>query len=952
MRIQHNILAMNAYRNYTNNTSALGKNLEKLSSGYKINRAGDDAAGLAISEKMRAQITGLNAAQKNVKDGISLVKTAEGAMQEIHDMLNRMDYLATQSANGTYDDPVDRLNLQKEVESLKSEINRIADSSNFNGINLLDGMGGMGRLSKVPVEFDTISTTKGISVDSVNDGGGSKGTYTITIDKMFSLGDTFTVTGTSDGSSALNGTYTVSSGSGAGLFKGSTIQEQAKSLANAMAASYGGYFDIEAKDNQVILTAKTEGIKKVGTITSAAVGTTNANVSATGFTSSDGNVTFTATAGAAGTAATGTVTVADRTLNLIGNGTGSSNGTNIIAGNIKEGDKLTFAFTNAAGKLMTTTITATGDMCSNDAKVATQAVVDYLNNKAYFDDNASEEEIDLFNPGGTALERENTTGIDESKIKVGDMFTFTAAGTVGMMDIDGKSGKSLDFKGVIFNDSMAVSAAGTAASVASAATQVFTVTVQNNFTNGDKIKFEGTLADGRKFEIELEAGKDFEVSKKEGKADAEKETLENIKKTLLSGSTTIKLKDKNGNDQGETMTADKLFGDGKMSDDQINAEFKVDTSGSALTITAMRSGTATSGAASNIDKGTLTPIEAAEITLDKKAGDAQSSAESKVTFGEGLGYGAAVKIGDNTYEIVADAADTSSRKNTAVVVKDLTDSNAVAQALRDAVNKNETNYTATSKDGTVTVASKEVGSDQKALAVSLPYGDKVTTAHFQFDPSVVKEGSKMEFMDQKYEFIAKGGKASDGAIGIEVEDFSKATAKSLGDAFADVVKVGSASVAADGTVTLKGVEAEDGTISDPVVKFDNNLVLQIGDTADSFNQLTVALSDMHTAAMGIDGVDISKQASAQSAIDVIKNAINYVSSVRGDFGAIQNRLEHTANNLSVMAENIQDAESTIRDTDVAEEMMSYTKNNILIQSAQAMLAQANAVPQGVLQLLG
>ena len=139
MRIQHNIMAMNAYRNYNNNTSALSKNLEKLSSGYKINRAGDDAAGLAISEKMRAQITGLDAAQKNVKDGISLVKTAEGAMQEVQDMLNRMVYLSNQSANGTYDNEVDRANLQKEVDSLRSEIDRIADSANFNGIQLLDG---------------------------------------------------------------------------------------------------------------------------------------------------------------------------------------------------------------------------------------------------------------------------------------------------------------------------------------------------------------------------------------------------------------------------------------------------------------------------------------------------------------------------------------------------------------------------------------------------------------------------------------------------------------------------------------------------------------------------------------------------------------------------------------------------------------------------------------------
>ena len=139
MRIQHNIAALNSYRNLTGNNNAVSKNLEKLSSGYKINRAGDDAAGLAISEKMRAQITGLNTAQKNAQDGVSLVQTAEGALTEVHSMLNRMVELADQSANGTYDDAVDRANLQKEIASLKDEIDRIADSTNFNGINLLDG---------------------------------------------------------------------------------------------------------------------------------------------------------------------------------------------------------------------------------------------------------------------------------------------------------------------------------------------------------------------------------------------------------------------------------------------------------------------------------------------------------------------------------------------------------------------------------------------------------------------------------------------------------------------------------------------------------------------------------------------------------------------------------------------------------------------------------------------
>ncbi len=139
MRIQHNIAALNSYRNLSGNNNAVSKNLEKLSSGYRINRAGDDAAGLAISEKMRAQITGLKTAQKNANDGISLVQTAEGALTEVHSMLNRMVELADQSANGTYDNKVDRANLQKELDSLKSEIDRISEGTNFNGINLLDG---------------------------------------------------------------------------------------------------------------------------------------------------------------------------------------------------------------------------------------------------------------------------------------------------------------------------------------------------------------------------------------------------------------------------------------------------------------------------------------------------------------------------------------------------------------------------------------------------------------------------------------------------------------------------------------------------------------------------------------------------------------------------------------------------------------------------------------------
>ena len=132
MVIQHNIAAINSYRNLSTNQSALSKNLEKLSSGYKINRAGDDAAGLAISETMRSQINGLNQAVNNANDAIGLIQTAEGAMTETHSMLQRMKTLVTQAANGTYTTTA-RTNIQSEIDALRSEIDRIASTTQFNG---------------------------------------------------------------------------------------------------------------------------------------------------------------------------------------------------------------------------------------------------------------------------------------------------------------------------------------------------------------------------------------------------------------------------------------------------------------------------------------------------------------------------------------------------------------------------------------------------------------------------------------------------------------------------------------------------------------------------------------------------------------------------------------------------------------------------------------------------
>jgi flagellin len=138
MRINNNITALNSHRQYGINNGNIGKNVEKLSSGFRVNRAGDDAAGLAISEKMRTQIRGLNMASKNSQDGISLVQTAEGAMQTAHNIMQRMRELAVQSRNGTNDTSVDRAALDLEFQQLSKEITQIESTVRFNDMAIFN----------------------------------------------------------------------------------------------------------------------------------------------------------------------------------------------------------------------------------------------------------------------------------------------------------------------------------------------------------------------------------------------------------------------------------------------------------------------------------------------------------------------------------------------------------------------------------------------------------------------------------------------------------------------------------------------------------------------------------------------------------------------------------------------------------------------------------------------
>ena len=263
-------------------------------------------------------------------------------------------------------------------------------------------------------------------------------------------------------------------------------------------------------------------------------------------------------------------------------------------------------------------------------------------------------------------------------------------------------------------------------------------------------------------------------------------------------------------------------------------------------------------------------------------------------------------------------------------------------------------FTVTATAGKLSFVSKETGSTG---------GSKVLAATTKYDQTAATlTATQTAGTDQKVEYDFQN-MPKDKVFTVNGEKFVFATAGKQFDSDVNVLEIKATNPDTDEVGKMAGMIANKLGLSDEQVKDDGTkitfsasagnggLTLQIGDTADSFNQMTVSVGDMHAKALGISDIDISTQAGAKAAVDKIKSAINSVSSTRGDLGAIQNRLEHTINNLSVSAENMTAAESRIRDVDMANEMMAYTKNNILVQSSQAMLAQANQLPQGVLQLL-
>nr|WP_300187302.1 flagellin [uncultured Agathobaculum sp.] len=799
MRIQHNIMAMNAYRNYANNTSALSKNLEKLSSGYKINRAGDDAAGLAISEKMRAQITGLDVAQKNAKDGISLVQTAEGALTEVHDMLNRMVELASQSANGTYENETDRVQLQKEISELKSEIDRIADSANFNGIKLLDG---------------SLSTTGSTAV------GGVDGEAVATVNGVGTLATGTAVAGIYDATIAVgstDGALLAAASQTAGSVVRLTFTD-ANGKDYELNFAFAGGADVTVSDARTAIDALLKNpssadaqFKKLNPDWEEFSKNYTVSVDTSGTTQTDGGIDLTITA------------------NNEGSSTPQITGIKLSTHTLDASGAIDVAGDQTGGA---TTSLGTGEISVNAS--ATTTPTDKYN---YID----------FGNKNTELAGKTVTIGDKT-------YEFVNAADVNKV-AEGNQAVVLGKDQAETMENLVAALKGNGVESASVYGVGGNSVVRIGDLNEIKVSHKQAVtasSDSKGVELGNAAGQDAQYEVTIGT-----DSLANVTGAV---SFTINYKDKDGNEQSYTLSVDNSTATG-LTSAGAKATFLADAINKDDTLKEIFSAEAASG------KLTLT-------AKNDKDGVTVTGFESKSDENNFLGTTAAT-------------------------------------------------------GNTVTVTDPNVKSHGAGLTISLTNNK-------------IQVGDTLEVDGKTYQFVKAGqlDQLKDGATAVVIGDNEGATAANL-------------------AVALKnnGIATKDlggGKLlieNDTEVANQGGLTLQIGDTSDSFNQLTVSINDCHVDALGIAGIDISNQAGAQAAVDVIKDAINYISDVRGTLGATQNRLDHTINNLSVMQENIQDAESTIRDTDVADEMMEYTKNNILIQSAQAMLAQANQVPQGVLQLL-
>ena len=844
MIIQHNISALNAYNKLSGNNKALAANLQKLSSGYKINKAGDDAAGLAVSEKMRAQITSLEVAQKNSLDGISLVQTAEGALTEVHSMLNRMVELANQSANGTYDDS-NRQKLQAEVDQLKSEINRISDATNFNGIKLLDGSMtseatfSMGEAQKVEILAEANGADPVLGTNTIMHKQGTqaaKGEFTI------DLANT-RYEGAKDGDQldikVGDETFSLTHGDKIGdlTVDLSTTDGVAKALeaainANANGKVSGDNFEVKASGNSVKLVEKEigkagkAGLKDLDMAVS--VSDPNADTAIKNLAEITGAPTITAE----DTDATGTA-------KFIIDFDGMS---------IKAGD---------AGSKVKITVGEKDYYIDGDKDLDAKGIRDAVKTAMGTDKPAA---------GGTAIAGNAT---DEGN--TGISWSAAAAGAVTFSDAEKATG--------------AVGALAPPTVTAPAGT-IALVTAGTNTTKGIcKVDVAGAslpeIIDGSSG-----AKAEFTVNGQKFTLDIPKEGADDkaIAKALVEainakGGLTIK----NGGAVGAE--TDVVY-EASVADGATEITLTAKGNGVTVAIPTTVTNITATGIAGTPGEGGLKGTNNVGTTViqqgaEETAGEWASTAFDLTT--DMIADGNKLKIGNETY-VFSVGKDSTVRAGKGEVVVDLKDLDTTDTDFADKAIDRLTKAAANNKMFTV-------GDDKQPGRVTL------------------------------HEHKANANAFDAGKGGTDLTTFE------------NVQKQISFSVASKTEST------------------GNSLRLQIGDTSDSYNQLEVNVANCSVEGLGIKDVDISTQDGAAAAVAAINDAIDYVSTVRGNLGATQNRLEHTINNLEATTTNITEAESRIRDTDMAKEMMAYTKNNILVQASQAMLAQANQVPQGVLQLL-
>lgn len=1075
MRINHNIGALNTYRQLSANSSNTNKALEKLSSGLRINKAADDAAGLAISEKMRGQIRGLNQASSNAQDSISMIQTAEGALNETQSILQRMRELSVQASNGTATDS-DRSQIQKEVAQLKSEVDRISNDTEFNTKKLLNGSLAAGTVLQgaeahsVAMQRAAVSASSGtvdgqnpINVATVAADPGVKGsveagaTYTAGTKIVTGLNDqvkvtvgenssTITLTGNATGKaytmdemltelntqvaadSTLNGKVTFAKNdAGTSIVLKATNTGDSVSISESTAGQGAlAALGFQTKSNATVTATKTNDFTGTVDLSAAA----NAK-----FTATIGGVTkeidlLDATGGLAVVDATTTATELDAALtqhlnqaffgdssaniisvdvpatatsavtvtldnSIINSGikfedVGANTDQNGVTSIFSAGDSITAgtgtAVTNSStyGKEATAAATI-GTVIVKDVNDRFNISVDgssaqtiQLSAKNYASRSDLVAEINNQINANGSLKGKVTASLDtDNTIK----FVSASTGSSSSVDVSGPTDNGTT-AGLDESKASALSALGYKGNVQTKIESTTWPTSNVDLSAAADQKFKLTLG-AKTYDIDFGTGNADTINKNTSITAARDAIQDAINSTVGENVVKVDIEDgkltfqnlaatdsfaiKDDAISGATMTgASKLLGAASSNGTITNA---VDFSGGSVNLT----GTATNSkfemtvgnvtkvidltAGSNDVDATTTQAEL-QASLQEAFDNAWGTNTFKVTTNGNGFVDIESTLNDTNVEIKANTTGAYTGA-TAIFGTDAgTDGVKFTRTANDALTLTNKATDGTNADtaGSLQATTKLVNlTDKDGLNLGLEAGNVITISgvqngeQFSAQLTVTDTTTVTELMDQmnnipqmaggtvklndqtgQIEFEGAAGKDNN-VTNLQLHAQKSATDQTGINGFNN--KVG------DFVQTQQAADATTGS----------ELTFQIG--ANQGQTTNLSINDMSAKALGIDKIDVSTADGASSAVTLIENALTSVSAERANLGAVQNRLEHTINNLGTSAENLTSAESRIRDVDMASEMMEFTKNNILSQAAQSMLAQANQQPQGVLQLL-